>query len=133
MTGRTVKEWVGSSPDAAIPPRVRIRVVERFDKRCAECRRMLGGKLGCEIDHIQALCNGGQHRESNLQPLCIECHAPKTAADRKMKAKSDRLIKRELGIKPKSSRRFNNTYKGRPIKQKIGGGVVYRDSGERVK
>lgn len=35
------------------------------------------------VDHIQPLRHGGTHRLANLQPLCIGCHAIKTADDMK--------------------------------------------------
>jgi 5-methylcytosine-specific restriction protein A len=38
--------------------------------------------LAKEIDHIIALCNSGTNEDSNLQPLCIACHADKTRADK---------------------------------------------------
>lgn len=31
---REVPEWIGSSPDAKIPPRVRLRIWEKHDGRC---------------------------------------------------------------------------------------------------
>lgn len=122
--GRSTPEWEGASSEAAIPPRVKVRIVERYNKRCAECGQPLGGRNGCEIDHIVALANGGAHRESNLRPLCIDCHKPKTAADRKVKAKGDRIIKRHfLGKKAKNPLPFGRRSKW---KKKITGEIVPR-------
>lgn len=63
---RIVKEWTGKNDNDAIPPRVKLRVFLKFNKRCAECTLLIAGKLRPEYDHIRALINGGQHRESNL-------------------------------------------------------------------
>jgi 5-methylcytosine-specific restriction endonuclease McrA len=42
---------------------------------------LIVGKLRPEYDHVSALINGGQHRESNIQLLCSACHKVKTKAD----------------------------------------------------
>lgn len=88
---RTIEEWRGKTDDAAIPPRVQLRVFRMFKGICPECtRKMLPGKWQC--DHIVALVNGGQHRERNLQPLCTTpCHSDKTKAD---VAEKSRIYKR---------------------------------------
>lgn len=106
---RAVPEWIATSDDQAIPPRVRLRIFgSGICKKCT--RRLMAGQWDC--DHIVALANGGQHRESNLQPLCIDpCHSDKTKADRKMKARSDKGQKKQAGIKSRRrtipGRRFN--------------------------
>jgi 5-methylcytosine-specific restriction protein A len=35
------------------------------------------------VDHIQPLMQGGTHAVENLQPLCVQCHAVKTAEDQR--------------------------------------------------
>lgn len=110
---RTVPEWVATSDDQAIPPRVRLRV---FGKGiCKKCtRRLLVGHWDC--DHIVALANGGQHRETNLQPLCIDpCHSDKTKADRKMKARADKQRKSNVGIKKRHKTIPGRRFNGDPI------------------
>jgi len=112
---REVPEWIGSSPDAKIPPRVRLRIFERHDGRCHITKRkiMAGDTWDCE--HIIALCNGGQHRESNLAPALTAPHRKKTAQDVKLKAKTDRIRKRHLGIKkPRTITGWRNM-RGQPV------------------
>lgn len=46
--------------------------------RCAVC----GAIAGLETDHIIPLHRGGTNDWSNLQSLCQECHATKTARER---------------------------------------------------
>lgn len=112
---RTIPEWIATHDDQAIPPRVKLRVFEKFKGICPACTRKLRpGHWDC--DHIIALANGGQHREYNLRPLCrVPCHSNKTASDRKTKAYTDKRRKSAAGIKKLRrsipGRRFN----GEPI------------------
>ena len=122
---RAVPEWVGATPDTAIPPRVKLRLFAAYGEACAECRRPFRGKDAVpEYDHILALVNGGEHRESNLRPLCRGCHAPKTAADVAVKAKNARVAKKRIGAAPKRSR-FATSRTG-AWKAKVGGQVERR-------
>lgn len=84
---RTVPEWIGKHPDEKIPPRVRLRVWERHHGKCHITGRkiLVGDKW--DIDHIVALVNGGEHRESNLAPALQFAHREKTAADVAEKAR----------------------------------------------
>jgi len=78
---REVPEWIASNDDQSIPARVRVRTFDKYDGRCAICTLSIVGRLRPAYDHIVALINGGQHRETNLQLLCVPCHALKTRAD----------------------------------------------------
>ncbi len=122
---RSVPEWIGKNDDAAIPQRVQDRVSIKAEDCCQICGRKIGGKLRGEIDHAISLGRGGQHRETNLQLLCHECHATKTKLDVKVKAKVARIRKRNLGIK-KASRGFYDKTK---FKARVGGGLVDRRTG----
>lgn len=122
MTGRTVPEWRGKTPDSAIPPRVRVRVFEAHGGRCAGCTRKIGPADKWDCDHIQALANGGQNREANLQPLCSWCHGDKTRADVAEKSVTYRKKSKHLGLhKPKS--RLTHPR----LKRKMDGSVVKRE------
>lgn len=96
---RTVEEWRGKTDSAAIPARVQDRVSQKSNDCCVTCTRPVTGKLRAEIDHVIPLIIGGQHRETNLQLLCHECHAGKTKLDVKLKAKVARVRQRHLGIR----------------------------------
>lgn len=122
---RSVDEWIGSSPDAAIPPRVKERVAARAGDRCQHCQREIVGKLRAEFDHVIPLILGGKHAETNLQLLCNECHAGKTALDLKLKSKVASIRKRRLGLVPKKPQS--------PYKRKLNGQVVHRDTGLPVR
>jgi len=55
-----------------------------------------------DCDHIVALINGGEHRESNLAPALREKHLEKTAADVREKSITARKRAKHLGIKKPS-------------------------------
>jgi 5-methylcytosine-specific restriction protein A len=104
---RTVAEWIGKTDDTAIPPRVKVAVALAFGGRCAKCtRKLIPSHWDC--DHVLALINGGQNRQTNLQPLCDDpCHPDKTKRDVATKSKSARIRKKNLGIaKPRTITRW---------------------------
>jgi len=102
--GRSVPAWSSDNQDAAIPPRVKLRIYERDGGRCQQCARKVGaGAEPFAFDHIVALINGGKHAESNLQLLCQHCHKAKTGEDVAIKSKTAKVRAKHLGIhKPKS-------------------------------
>lgn len=118
---RTVPEWIGKDDDTPPPPRVRLRVFDRFDRRCAECRRPIrpGDRWTC--DHGKALINGGANRESNLRLLCEWCDPVKTAADVAEKSRVYRKRLRHAGIKLKPI--------GRPLPGTIASGWRHHFNG----
>lgn len=121
---RAVDEWIAKTDDAAIPPRVKDRIARAAEDRCVRCHREIGGKLRPEFDHATPLILGGQHRESNLQLLCNECHGLKTKLDVKLKSRVAKSRKKRLGFEKKTSR-FPGA-RSSPWKMKIGGGVERR-------
>ena len=108
MTGRAVPEWIGSSPDAAVPARVRLRVFERHGGKCHLTGRKIMAGDPWDLDHIKALCNGGEHRESNLAPALRDKHREKTAEDVAEKSKTYRMRAKHLGIWPKPKRKLQS-------------------------
>ena len=125
MTGRAVKEWIGKTPDTRAPPRVRLRVFEKFGGVCQLSGRKIRPGDKWELDHTKALINGGENRESNLQPVLKEPHKVKTAQDVAQKAKVDRVRKKHLGIYEGKTLMQKSKYK-----RKIDGTVVLRESEE---
>lgn len=122
MTGRSVPEWIGSTPDAKVPPRVRVRIFEREGGKCHLTGRKIRPGDQWDLDHGIALINGGEHRESNLFPALRDKHRKKTAADVAEKAavyavKSKHLLPR----KPSrfQSRKFDRAPAQRTATSKI--------------
>lgn len=110
--------------DAAIPQRIKDRVIARYSGHCPKCGRELrAGHI--EFDHIRSLVNGGRHAEFNLQPLCASpCHKEKTKADVAQKSRAYGSRSRHLGIR--KSKHPLPCGKGSPFKKKISGEVVRR-------
>ncbi len=123
MTARDVPEWIGAKPDSAIPPRVKLRVWERQDGRCALTGKKIMPGDAWEVDHIVALINGGENREGNLQVVLATAHKVKTRADVADKAKVNRLRLAHLGMKPKPKRGLSHP----TLRRKMNGQVEQRN------
>lgn len=125
MTGRKTKEWIGATPDTPAPPRVRLRVFEAHGGICALTGRKIQTGEAWDLDHIQALTNGGENRESNLQPALKEAHKEKTARDVAQKSKDRRVRSKHIGIHQSKCPLPGG--RNSKFKRKIGGGVVLRN------
>lgn len=101
---RSTNEWFGTNDDTPIPPRVQARVFIKYDGVCQICQTKIIDR-NWQPDHINALINGGAHRESNLQPVHTGCHKTKTAGDLRTKKVLTKKIYKRLGIKPRKSSR----------------------------
>ncbi len=120
---RTLPEWIGKTDDEPVPPRVRMRVLLRFDRLCENCGRVIRSGDRWTCDHIIALANAGANRESNLQPLCDWCNPEKNRADVAEKSKTYRMARKHAGIRRPSSFACSRSS---PWKKKINGEVVRR-------
>lgn len=95
---RAVSEWVGKTDDTKAPPRVRQRVYDRAQGVCHICALPI--KIGetWDADHVIALINGGENRETNLAPAHKHCHVGKTAKDAAEKAKVASTRQKHIGV-----------------------------------
>lgn len=105
---KSIKEWIGKNDDSKAPPKVYLRIRDKQKGKCAHCCRTLRDTEAGELDHIEALINGGENRESNLQLLCKPCHLLKTKVDVATKVVAARKQTHLLGLKKK-----NKTPKGK--------------------
>jgi 5-methylcytosine-specific restriction endonuclease McrA len=102
VVGREPEEWIGATPDTPVPDRVKLRVFRRWNGRCYLSGRKIAGGDPWDVEHVKALGLGGENRESNLRPALKEPHKDKTAADRDLMAKADRIARKHHGLdKPK--------------------------------
>lgn len=76
------------------------------------------------LEHLTALCNGGDNAESNLGVTCKNCLPAKNAADVAEKSKVYQKRAKHLGLK-KSSRPMPGS-KASGWKKKMDGTVVRR-------
>lgn len=121
---RSVPEWIGKTDDAPIPARVARRVFDTWDGIChVSGRRIDPVRDEYQIDHIKALCNGGENRESNLAPILIEPHREKTRRDVAEKNKVERVRRKHLGIRSPSRMPGSRDSK---FKKRMDGSVVLR-------
>lgn len=106
-----LKEWIGETDDQRAPKSVRDRLKLKFPN-CHICSRKIEATEKMALDHVKALINGGENRESNLRPVHQKCHAVKTAADVAEKAKIAAKRQKHNGIvdppaRPLKSRGFS--------------------------
>lgn len=122
---RSVPEWIGKTSDTPIPPRVRLRIFEAHGGVCHLSGRRIQAGEPWDCDHIVALVNGGEHRESNLAPALRDKHREKTAFDVAEKSIVRRKRMKSLGIAPKKGRPMPGS-KASSLKRKMNGEVVRR-------
>lgn len=100
---RSLPEWIGKSDDHRAPGKVRDRIFQREGGKCHLCGLEINGKKW-DLDHVVALINGGENRESNLKPVHRKCHVDKTAQDVAAKAKAAAIRQKHTGaVTPKQS------------------------------
>ena len=122
---RSVPEWRGKTDDTPVPPRVRLRVLDRAAHRCDKCLRLIIAGMKWHCDHKVALVNEGENRESNLQVLCALCHLHKTAEDVAEKSRVVRKRLKHLGIRKAKGRPLPGT-KASGLRKRINGRVEKR-------
>lgn len=99
---RTVSEWIGKTDDSVPPPRVKLRILRTHNEADYLTGIPFREVDKIEFDHIVAICNGGENRESNLAPTLADKHKEKTAPDVAERATTDSRAAARFGIKPKS-------------------------------
>lgn len=111
LHGRSQPEWIGKDENTPVPGHVKLRIFRRHNGICHISGRKITPADKWDADHVIALCNGGQNRESNLAPAIVAKHKEKTADDVAEKAHVDAIAKKHFGIKRRKrkwpSRKFN--------------------------
>lgn len=118
---RSVPLWRGATDDTPIPPRVKLRVFDRYDGKCCICGLSIHGHLLPAYDHRISIVNGGKNDEPNIQLLCSACHTAKTATD--VHTKSVIYNKRAKRLKLKKRKLIPGS-KGSGWRRKMDGTVV---------
>ncbi len=105
---RALAEWIGRTPDTRAPPRVLLRIFEKHHGICGISGRKIQPGERWQADHIIALINGGENRESNLRPVLVDPHKEKTKADVAEKSKVADVAKRHHGIEGAPKRKIQS-------------------------
>lgn len=99
---RAVPEWIGKTPDSRPPAHVRLRIFERYRGACHWSGILIRPGDLWDVDHVTALINGGENRESNMAPILRgKPHKEKTAVDVAEKSMVYRKRAAHLGLKSK--------------------------------
>jgi 5-methylcytosine-specific restriction endonuclease McrA len=106
--GRAVPEWIGATPDAPLPKRVKDRIWLREGGRCYLSGRKIQVGDTYEFEHVIAITLGGENRESNIRLALKAPHAEKTKADVKTNAKVRRIRMKHAVTWPKSKTRIRS-------------------------
>lgn len=114
---RTVSEWIGKTDDHRAPATVRDRIMIREGNRCHLCSREIVAGEKWDLDHVVAVINGGENRETNLKPAHRKCHVEKTAADVAEKAKIAAKRRKNLGIRSAPSQPIRSPGFAKPEKK----------------
>lgn len=123
---RALPEWIGKTPDAAVPPRVRLRIFLRYDGRCqCGCNRIIRPGEDWQCEDTVAIINGGERRESNLKPWLTEHHKGKTRRDVAEKSRVYRKATKHVGIKLRKGRPMPGS-KASGLKKRMDGTVERR-------
>lgn len=130
---RTISEWIGRTDDTPAPPRVRVRVYERYKGICQLSMRQIQAGEKWELNHSIALIEGGENRESNLEPVLVDPHKKETKRQMAVKKKVSDIKKKHLGItQPKQtipSKPFPKTRKkSRITKQSLPAKQLFRSA-----
>lgn len=128
---RSLPEWIGATPDTPVPDRVKVRVFDAHDGVCHIAKRKIRPGEPWDAEHVIAIINGGQNRETNLAPALRDKHPEKTAADLKEKSDVYRKRKKHLGVKDRFRQKLPGG-KHHYLKKKMDGSVVIRATGERA-
>lgn len=73
-------KWAKKIPKRKLSRSLRIELAYRQQYKCRMCVILLPPDF--EVDHIQALEDGGEDIASNLQCLCVPCHKTKSRLNR---------------------------------------------------
>jgi 5-methylcytosine-specific restriction endonuclease McrA len=99
---------------------MRARIFWAHEGRCYICSKTIFVAEQWDVDHIKPLWLGGKDAESNMKPVHIGCHAGKTVEEAPVRAKSNRVRAKHLGLRKA---------KGRPMPGTKASGIRKRMSG----
>jgi 5-methylcytosine-specific restriction enzyme A len=96
--GRAIEEWSSGDPDQKPPPHVQLRIWDRQHGRCYLTGRPINVGDKKQLDHIKALADGGENRESNMAWILIGAHRQKTGDENSRRSDERSIKKKHFGI-----------------------------------
>lgn len=112
---RSLPEWIGATPDSRVPNHVKVRIFDQHQGICHIARRKIRSGEPWDVEHVIALINGGQNRESNMVPALRDKHPEKTARDVAEKSMVYRKRKKHLGLRGRRKTIAGRKFDGTPI------------------
>ena len=108
--GRPVREWVADAADAAVPYRIRQRVLETWDGVCYLSTIRIDPAKGFDVEHVVRVKDGGgaANREGNMRPALRDPHIAKTAREKKEQAEADRRKRAGAGTKTAPTKKIES-------------------------
>lgn len=105
----------------------RTRIFDAVSGQCCICGVRINAERGEKfiVEHVIPLWLGGADDETNMRPAHEKCAIAKTVAEAPVKAKSDRIRAKHLGIK-KHVRNPLPCGRGSPWRKKMNGTVERR-------
>ena len=88
----------------------RKQILDRQGWVCYSCKKEIADFRKCNMDHIKALCMGGDNSKDNFVALCKSCHSVKTSHEKYSTIGGERLYK----VLP-----FNHTLPSYPLYKMI--------------
>jgi 5-methylcytosine-specific restriction endonuclease McrA len=85
---------------------------------CHIAKRKIQPGESWQLDHVVALINGGEHRESNLVPVLTDKHKEKTKSDVAEKSRMYYKRAKAIGVKKKRRTIPGKRFDGTPIPSK---------------
>ncbi|WP_043161647.1 restriction endonuclease [Bradyrhizobium sp. Ai1a-2] len=108
-------EWIGKTDDSRPPAHVRLRIFDRYHGICHWSKREIRPGDEWDVDHIIALINKGENRESNMAPILRgKPHKEKTARDVAEKSRVYRKRAAHLGLKKPKRKLQGRGFEKRP-------------------
>lgn len=116
---RKLPEWIGKTDDTKVPPRVKQRVYDKAGGVCHICKLPIKQGETWHADHIKALIEGGENRESNLGPAHGHCNLAKANEEKTRKAKVQRTKEKHSGARRPAQKIQSPGFPKKERKEKI--------------
>jgi len=106
---------------------MRRRIYDAANGDCCICDTYIHAERGDKwiVEHVKPLWLGGEDEESNLRPAHYRCAIAKTATEATVKAKTDRVRARHLGIRKNQFRPMPGT-RASGLRKRMNGTVERR-------